>query len=112
MNKWLLALTLATLCLGCGRPTPLGHAAAQLKAGMTQAQVAELFKEFKAVNKDLQEQTFYQPTMLFQTNVVRVKEISYWPGDIGVLGPFEYCEVYFDANNTIVGYKYSREHRQ
>jgi len=48
---------------------------------------------------------------MFKTNVSPVLIDSYFPdkSKIGILSSMEYCDVYFDTNGLVVGYRYSHD---
>lgn len=77
---------------------------------MTRKDVDRMFADF-----DAREDKTHEPVLIpksariFETNAGPVMEVSYWPWSErqGFFSRFEYCSVYFDTNQMIVGCDYS-----
>ena len=76
----------------------------RLAAGMTKAQVAELFQNFES--QEVKDNQIGMEIVRFQPNVEPATVVTYMPKENGVYRYFEVCVVFFDTNNVIVGYKY------
>jgi hypothetical protein len=106
----LTVLLTVTSCAPSSK-TPLQRNAEQLAAGMNRADVDRLFHQFASG----QARSFQEGVDLsgdavrvyFATNVTRGYGVGYWPK--GFFSAYEICHVYFDTNDVLVAYGYSRD---
>lgn len=103
-------LILAVLILGCNyRPDELEQKSFHLTNGLNIAGVSNVFSGFPVVASD--ESNLFIPTMatrFFQTNQACMKSLMYKPKKNPGNDPLwtEWCEIWFDTNGIIIGYRY------
>lgn len=99
------ALMVVLAFLGCRGP--LRRDAERLYPGMTMGDVSGIFSQYAVSSSGTGDVASFQfATRLFQTNTACAFWITYAPKNKGVFSVFEVCDVFFDTNQIIIGYKY------
>jgi hypothetical protein len=107
LAMWVIALVV-TSCRPASQ-TPLQQAMSGLKPGMNRTNIDNLFAQFKIIEGKLEDRVLPGSTILFRTNLARLKLVAYTNKERGFFVLWEYCDVYFDTNDIVVGYRYLRE---
>ncbi|NLE68042.1 MAG: hypothetical protein GX608_11520 [Lentisphaerae bacterium] len=102
-----LVATLMVVLAFLGCRGPLRRDAERLRPGMTMGDVAGIFSEHAVSSSGTGDVASFQfATTLFQTNTPCAFWITYAPKKSGFFSIFEVCDVFFDTNKNIIGYKY------
>ena len=109
MKAMLVFAMAGVLVAGCYRPDELERTANRLTGNMDKTSVSNLFRNFNVLSSS-EGMSFepYGPTKLFQTNKWCSSSIAFQlkqnPGGDPLW--HELCDVWFDTNGVIVGYRY------
>ena len=93
------------LLVGCVPRTALEEASRKLRPEMSRAQVDRLFSGFRVTEYTNMLQMQY--AQVFKTNAQPAIRVMYDPEEIKLLQRVENCEVYFDTNGILIGFRYS-----
>lgn len=103
--RFVATLMIVLAFLGCRGP--LRRDAERLHPGMTMGDVAGIFSQHPVSSFGTGDVASFQfATRLFQTNTASAFWISYASKNSGAFSVFEVCDVFFDTNKIIIGYKY------
>jgi len=81
---------------------------------MNREQVSVLFKDFNGYENNFEGQLYNfsdwgKKGVAYQTNFFIGKSVTYGLKNSGLSDLFELCDVCFDTNGTIVGYRYDKD---